>query len=242
MAKNKIFKSSDRKQNKMKALERELKAKSKKLDSMSVTQLRSYVKKTDELLAYKFQAQSEALGGFQTKVARDFTKDVYGYRKGLDKASKDALRQRAERYTSLVDKSTMSFAKEERHRKLDALRKVGVKRPRTTDIHLFWDLWEDLADSGLPPYLEHLGNVDVNGLYSARDAYNEWRTLPPTQRTDETLRQLATQNFLNTQASVYGKDFTKDQARALEAYKKLHNGRSPKTPLTLEQIRMYSTR
>ena len=240
-AKNKIFKSAAKKQDKMKALERELRTKSKQLDTMTKAQLRAYVKKTDQLLAYKFGQQQQELGGFQTKTARDFNKDIYGLRTGLDKASKEALRSRATRFTSLMSKTTMSFAKEERHRKLDALRKVGVKRPRTQDLYLFWDLWEDLADEGLPPYLEHLGRQDINGLYSARDAYNEWRTLPASQRTDETLRQLATQNFLNTQAAVYGRDFEQDRVKATEEYKRLH-GKAPKVPLTNEQIRMYSRR
>lgn len=243
MAKGSIFKSRVQQAQKMRTLEKSLKSRAERISKMSAPQLRAYIRDSDKLLEFKFQQQSASLKGFETQKARDFRKDRYGLRTGVDKASRATLQDKAMKYAEKISsrETTMSFAEAERHRKLDALRRVGISNPRTADVDLFWTIWDDMADEGLPPYLEKLGGLDINGLYSARDAYNEWKSLPASERTDANIRQLVKQNFVNTQAVLYGPGYEDDKQSALENWKRMHKGKEPTKDLTINEIRMYSS-
>lgn len=241
MAKNKIFKSAAKKQSKMEATGRELKK--AEISLMTRNQLLAYIKKSEEFIAFKGQRQQESLSGYQSSLVSSQLRQIEKRTESLTSLSKETLLTIAQSKRRILTspKLTITAAREERSNKLQALRNIGLKNPRSSDLYTFWTMWDELTEAGLPSYLQKQTGQDINGLYSLVDAYEEYKQLPPSQRTDENLRDLAMSNFANLQRSVMGPDYDKIKESAESNWLKKHPGKKLNRPLTTDEIRMYST-
>lgn len=239
--KNKIFKSAAKKQSRMEAKGRQLKKAD--VSSMTRNQLLSYIKQSEEFIAFKGQRQQESLSGYQSTLITRQLKQFQSRTDPLTSLSKETLLEIAKSRRKVMKSSKMNItaAREERSNKLQALRNIGIKRPRSSDIHIFWSMWDELTEAGLPAYLQKQSGQDINGLYSLVDVYEEYKQLPASERTDDNLREMAMSNFANLQRTFIGPDYDKVKESAESNWKKKHPGKKLNRPLTTEELRKYST-
>lgn len=243
MAKNRIFSSSAKRASRAKSTEKAIKTDYRKLENMTKRQLISYIKKIHTQAQNIAQMQAERLSGFRASGFRDFELQKYSDYESLQHMNSENLRRLAEKGYKTVTghKRTITAAKEERHNKLDALRNLGISNPRTEDLYVFWDSWDELIDEGLPPYLEKQVGQDVNGLYSLAETFIEFKRLPKSERTKETLKELAINRFKNIQRSQFGMEYDEIVKSAEENWKMKHPGKKLNRQLSNEELRIYST-
>lgn len=241
MAKNKIFKSAAKKKARMEAKGRQLKKAD--VSSMTRNQLLSFIKQSEEFIAFKGQRQKESLSGYQSSLVSSQLRQIQKRTEPLTSLSKETLLTIAQSKRKIITSSKLNItaAREERSNKLQALRNIGIKRPRSSDLYTFWTMWDELTESGLPAYLQKQTGQDINGLYSLVDAYEEYKQLPASERTDENLREMAMSNFANLQRAITGPDYDKIKESAEANWKKKHPGKKLNRPLTTDELRMYST-
>lgn len=241
MAKNRIFKSAAKKQSRMEASGRQLKKTD--VSSLSRNQLLAFIKKSEEFIAFKGERQKESLSGYQSSLISNQLRQIKKRTEPLTSLSKETLLTIAQSKQKIIKnpKLTITAAREERSNKLQALRNIGLKNPRSSDLYTFWTMWDELTESGLPAYLQKQSGADINGLYSLVDAYEEYKQLPPSARTDDNLRDLAMSNFANLQRSLVGPDYDKIRESAEANWRQKHPRKKLNRPLTTEELRMYST-
>ena len=240
MARERLFKSKQRAEQRMKALEKKLK--STDISKLSAKSLTKFILDVEKVVEFKGEKQQEALNGFRASAVHQNLRNWNKRTIDLDTAGKQTLLKMAEQHARVLNNRnlTITGARAERSAKLNALREFGINRPTTKDIKIFWENFNSLKDRGLPYYLQKATGDEVVGLYVAVQAYNEFQSLPKDMRTDDTLREMITARFVNLQSSVEKLGSKDAMESAKENWERYHKKKLNRD-LTADEVKTYST-
>lgn len=240
MAKNHIFSRAANEESRMRTLQNRLKK--QQLDQLSKAELIKFINDTEALVRYRAKKQEQALGGFSAALAHRNILNWNKRKTSLNQIEDRTLLVMAERNQKLINSRqlTVAAAKEERHNKLEALRGIGLKRPTTKDISVFWGTLMDLKESGMPYYLQKANGLEVNAMYVLSEVFAEYNKLPTAERDEKILKAMAVSRFSNLQRSMQGVDAEAIKESARKNWERYHR-RKLNRELTEDELRNYST-